>query len=61
MEVIVDGEPRPTEFVSRELIHATLLMSDIAVAGDLFIGVRNSNGDYANFVDLTITPGGPPP
>lgn len=56
--VLVDGMPRQTEFVGRNLIKAQLLPSDVAVPGVRRISVLNpgSEGDVSPMMDLTIMP-----
>ncbi|GJM18773.1 MAG: hypothetical protein DHS20C14_09860 [Phycisphaeraceae bacterium] len=56
--VLVDGTPRETMFVSREVLRCKLLPSDVRTAGAREISVLNPglNGDTTDTRDLLIVP-----
>ena len=56
--VLIDGQPRATQWVSRELLRVTLLPGDVSVIGSRLITVRNASPDEAlsSPVQFNITP-----
>lgn len=54
--VLVNGSPRPTNFVSAGRLVASLTASDVASAGTAVITVRNPDGLVSNTFNLPIAP-----
>jgi hypothetical protein len=53
--VLVDGTPRATEFVNNTTLVATLLPSDVAVAGTHVVTVTNRNGLTSAPITFTVS------